>query len=625
MKFSSRQIGLGSRLFITVSVLIVIALVLQGGIFRYMVQKEIKKNTSERLSREAAAKAGELSDIVQQIREDLAIIQAHKAFEDYFTSLVFEDTDGMTAAVSTLEPFFAGISAAKPQYTKMMLATAKGAGVLELINGKRIEAFDGFDTADAVRRFKALSSPAGQIIHYAVYSEKDGWGILSAAALVFENKVEGVLWLYYPAAARLEALLTDLTDSGISCVIADGKGNTIVHTRILSAGAVSDFTNGRAEGWILSAKTIDQLGWSITLGLPKAKANAVLNKITLIGAAVLVLSLIAVTLFIGLVVRSITRPVKGIINGLKEGAEQVASASGQISSSSQSLAEGSSEQAASIEETSAALEEMSSMTKQSAAHANQADTLMIEANQVVDQANQSMTELTASMGEISTASEETSKIIKTIDEIAFQTNLLALNAAVEAARAGEAGAGFAVVADEVRNLALRAAEAAQNTSVLIEGTVKKINAGANLVSRTNEAFSRVAEKASKVGDLVAEISAASNEQAQGIEQVNTAVAEMDKVTQQNAADAEESASAAEEMSAQAEEMKAIVHKLKVVVGGSRDGARRGSSPAIEASQAETHGSVPPAAQKAQNIAGSRSNKAKITEQIVPLEDEFKDF
>jgi methyl-accepting chemotaxis protein len=178
-----------------------------------------------------------------------------------------------------------------------------------------------------------------------------------------------------------------------------------------------------------------------------------------------------------------------------------------------------------------------------------------------------MENLTGSMEQIASASEETSKIIKTIDEIAFQTNLLALNAAVEAARAGEAGAGFAVVADEVRNLAMRAADAAKNTSQLIESTVRKVEDGSSLVTETNTAFARVAEDVGKVSDLVSEISAASNEQSQGIGQVNQAVTEMDKVTQQNAASAEESASASEEMNAQAMQMKQIVDHLMVLVGG----------------------------------------------------------
>ncbi len=287
------------------------------------------------------------------------------------------------------------------------------------------------------------------------------------------------------------------------------------------------------------------------------------KKVTLAGAVVM-LAGILMAFFIA---RGITGVLKRIATQMDEGAQQVAAASGQVSGASQSLAEGASEQAASIEETSSSLEEMSSMTRQNADNARQADNLMKEARKIVGTANGSMLQLTTSMEEISSASEETSKIIKTIDEIAFQTNLLALNAAVEAARAGEAGAGFAVVADEVRNLALRAAEAAKNTAALIEDTVKKVKAGGELVAGTNEAFGQVADSTSKVGELVGEIAAASSEQAQGIEQVNRAVVEMDKVTQMNAANAEESASAAEEMNAQAEHMKANVDKLVALAGG----------------------------------------------------------
>jgi len=255
------------------------------------------------------------------------------------------------------------------------------------------------------------------------------------------------------------------------------------------------------------------------------------------------------------VAKSIANPIRRISRNLTDSANEIASAVGQVASSSQQMAEGSAEQAASIEETSSSLEEMSSMTRQNADGAREADSLMKEAMDVVEHANSSMTDLTRSMQEIFKASEDTSKIIKTIDEIAFQTNLLALNAAVEAARANEAGAGFAVVADEVRNLPMRSAQAAKNTSNLIQGTLKKVGEGAVLVTRTNEAFGRVAESARKAGTLVGEIATASNEQAQGIDQSNMAMAEIDKVVQQNASIAQQSASAAEEMNAQAEQMR----------------------------------------------------------------------
>ena len=297
-------------------------------------------------------------------------------------------------------------------------------------------------------------------------------------------------------------------------------------------------------------------------------------------------TLLALILGISLAV-SITRPISQVVHGLTEASEQVASASVQVSGASQQLAEGSSEQAASIEETSSSLEEMASMTRQNADHANQANSLMAEATTAVGRANQSMADLTESMTQISNASEETSKIIKTIDEIAFQTNLLALNAAVEAARAGEAGSGFAVVADEVRSLALRAADAAKNTASLIEGTVKKVKEGSEIVGKTAAEFSQVSANTMKIGELVGEISAASSEQAQGIEQINKAVSEMDRVVQQNAGNAEESASASEEMSAQAEQMKKFVDDLVLIIGGTADTARGISKTKTTASRRST--------------------------------------
>ncbi|MDY6903075.1 MAG: methyl-accepting chemotaxis protein [Thermodesulfobacteriota bacterium] len=268
------------------------------------------------------------------------------------------------------------------------------------------------------------------------------------------------------------------------------------------------------------------------------------------------------------ITRSIITVLKNLTSRLSANAEQVTAASGQVSAASQSLAEGASEQAASIEESSSSLEEMSSQTKQNADNAGQADNLMKDSHKAVDKAAQSMDAMSIAMADLSKSSEETMKIIKTIDEIAFQTNLLALNAAVEAARAGEAGAGFAVVADEVRNLAMRAAEAAKNTGGLIDGSVKQIEESAGLMKTTNEDFISVRESAQKVGELIGEIAAASKEQSQGIDQVNIAVSQMDKVTQQAAANAEESASSSEELNAQAEELMSMVKEFNTLVGGS---------------------------------------------------------
>jgi len=243
---------------------------------------------------------------------------------------------------------------------------------------------------------------------------------------------------------------------------------------------------------------------------------------------------------------------------VSQATEQVSSASQQISAGSQSLAQGANEQASSLEEISSSLEEMTSMTKQSADNANQAKSLAVEANGNAKCGVEAMKKMVEAIQKIKVSSDETSKIIKTIDEIAMQTNLLALNAAVEAARAGEAGRGFAVVAEEVRNLAQRSAEAAKNTANMIAESVKNADDGVKIAGEVSSVFASIDGSAKKVNDLISEIAAASQEQSQGIEQVNTAVAQMDKVTQQNAANAEESASAAEELSSQAEELQGMV-------------------------------------------------------------------
>jgi len=312
-----------------------------------------------------------------------------------------------------------------------------------------------------------------------------------------------------------------------------------------------------------------KIGGMFFIGKDRTAINASANGM-IWGIVITVLIVGIVMVLAGIyVVRSITGPINRVVSGLTDGSEQVSAAASQVASASQDLADGTSHQASSLEETSASLEEMSSMTKKNAQNAGQAKAMMADAARIVEKVGSHMENMAGAIAEVTKSSEETGKIIKTIDEIAFQTNLLALNAAVEAARAGESGAGFAVVADEVRNLAMRAAEAAKNTSSLIESTIAAVRNGNELTKLTQEAFRENKEIAAKIGQLVDEIAVASEEQAQGIGQLNTAIAEMDKVTQQTAESSEESASASEELNAQAMQMKGYVADLIGVVEGGR--------------------------------------------------------
>lgn len=331
----------------------------------------------------------------------------------------------------------------------------------------------------------------------------------------------------------------------------------------------------------------------------------------------IIMGLSALTLMVimgTIIALSITKPIHGAIEGLTVGSDELSAASSQVAAASQALAEGSSEQAAAVQETSATLEETSSMVHQNRENTQQAASLAKQAKQYAEKSHTEMNQMSDSMSELKASSHEIAKIIKVIDEIAFQTNILSLNAAVEAARAGDAGKGFAVVAEEVRNLAQRSAQAAKDTTLIIEGNIELSDKSVSIANTVRESVESISEQATKVSDLLEEIAVATNEQAQGVEQINKAISQMEMALSSNAQTADESASASRALQDQAINVRGIVDSLLSLVEGAEAAHKHGKMLAMSSSR--------PIVRKASEpkSAPKLAKSAQSPENIIPLGD-----
>lgn len=435
---------------------------------------------------------------------------------------------------------------------------------------------------------------------------------LTAYAPIFDatGKVSGILYVGIKQRSMEKGLIPQVAKirigTGGHVAVYDSTGKTVVApepsdaTEAAQAGesvvpAIVEKTKSNSSGDISAHRYANESGARVTRSLYFAPWDWVIvadaredhflaireqirdmarrsnHRLLAIMAAVIGLTLISCFFF----ARSLTQGIRSVAHEFEEKSKQIASVSTRLILASKKTADGATEQASSIQETASSLEQMAATTRENAGHTRETHELVRSVSGVIAEADDTAEKLSASMQAISHTGDKASKIIQTIDEVAFQTNLLALNAAVEAARAGEAGAGFAVVADEVRNLALRATEAARSTADLITEIQDRIHSGAQLVEQTNVSFSQVAGRVTQMESLITGISTNSDEQAQGVAQINMAVAEIDRVTRQNAGNAEKSVIASKAMHACAEEINTTVAVLRGFVEGHKPDATPG--------------------------------------------------
>ena len=569
--------GIGQRMSIAVLTILLLAILTTTGIVYNLFSKSFERAVEDRLVATGVANTDSFIQWIEARQDEIRYVASLEQVKNQNEEAI----EHLLTQIGSNNGFYDTIYFVDNSGTGIVGVSYDGeTSPIRGVNARRFQVDDRSWFKEAIKGTPVFSEP--------LVSRSTGNRVSNVVVPVKSNgEIIGVV----RAAVLLETLTNRLADiertEGTEVYLIDTKrepisvaesirGMDTVQTQAADQIAgrqsgVGVYENASGTTVVGSYNYIDKLGWGLIVEENRQIAMAEVYSVFWTILAVSIGILLAAAFIVILLVRkNITLPLEEAIKGLATASEQVSSASSEVSSSSQTLAEGSSMQAASIQETSSSLEEIAAQTKQNSENANQANRSMKETSEIVDSGVESMKRMVSAINTIMESSNETSKIVKTIDEIAFQTNLLALNAAVEAARAGEAGKGFAVVAEEVRNLAQRSAEAARNTSELIEQSQVNAKNGVEVADEVAGQLISINDSSEAIETLIAEIAAASHEQTQGINQVSNSMSEMDKVVQSNAANSEETASAAKELSSLGAELEQMVKGLRVLVGnGSR--------------------------------------------------------